>query len=451
MSRRLETLEVPKGPSIEAILPRLSAALAGDGPALLPVPASDPATASRAAAALRAGAPLDAGEDDGADPTALVIATSGSTGTPKGTLLPASALVASAAATQARLGGPGTWLLALPAHHVAGLQVLLRSVAAGSSPHVLDTAVPFTADRFVAAVAALTDSSHTGGSVKQNNAGPAAAAARRYVSLVPTQLHRILLDEQATAAAREFDAILVGGSSIPPSLLDAARSAGVTVVTTYGMSETCGGCVYDGRPLDGVTAGVGDDGRIRLTGPMVARGYRGRPGDRAFPGSHTFVTDDLGTVGDDGTVSVLGRADDVIVSGGVKVPPAPVEAALATVPGVAQAVVVGVPDPQWGQVVTAVITLAGAVSTAPDLDATRPYLDRAALPAAHRPRRLVVVDAIPALGPGKPDRVAAVRLATAARPAVTSPGVAAEPAAEPATGSATKPAADGGIDGRAHR
>jgi O-succinylbenzoic acid--CoA ligase len=420
--RRVRALTVPTGRTVLDLLPDLARALDGSGPALLPLSPSDPRAAG-IAGTLRAGEPLGPGEDDPSDPTALVLPTSGSTGSPKGVLLPAGALAASAAATHARLGGPGNWLLALPAWHIAGLQVLLRAAAGGGEPVVLDAAEPFTADRFVAAAAAVP--------------GP-----RRYVSLVPTQLRRVLDDPAAREAARElFDAVLVGGSATPAALLSDARAAGIAVITTYGMTETCGGCVYDGRPLDGVTVTIdpagapapaaarvsedestgadtrtpvpgpeparADVGRIVLTGAVVARGYRGLPGHPAFARRGSFVTADAGLIGADGTLSISGRLDDMIVSGGVNVPPAAVERALLALPAIADAVVVGVPDEQWGQAVTALVVPAG--STVPTLPQVRSALTD--LPAAHRPRRLLAVGAIPMLASGKPDREAARRIA----------------------------------------
>src|ERR1700712_1937907 len=153
MTRTVELLEMPTGPDLLAVLPRLRDALSGRGPALAPVAAGDHARIALLTAAFGVGAALAEAEDDDDDPPAVVIAPSGSTGPPKGTLLPRSALAASAAATQRRLGPAGAWLLALPAQHIAGLQVLLRALATDSEPHILDTALPFTADRFVAASA----------------------------------------------------------------------------------------------------------------------------------------------------------------------------------------------------------------------------------------------------------------------------------------------------------
>ncbi|WP_337060377.1 o-succinylbenzoate--CoA ligase [Kineococcus sp. G2] len=406
--RLLRALPVPTGPGVLDLLPVLADALAGR---------SDTAWHPHAAGAaphpaLRTGEPLAPGEDDPDDPTAFAVATSGSTGTPKGALLSAGALRASADATAARLSAPtagttaGTgreqWVLALPAHHVAGLQVLLRSVRAGTEPVVVDTTGGFDPAAFAAATAART-------------------APRLLTSLVPTQLLRLLdAGGEATAALAAHDAVLVGAAATPAPLLARARAAGVRVVTTYGMSETCGGCVYDGRPLDGVAAHVRDDGRLELTGPVVARGYRGLPAHPAFrtapDGTRTFRTDDAAEVRTDGDgtlVRVTGRLDDLITTGGLKVAPALVEEALAAAPGVAEAVVVGAPDPEWGErVVAAVVPLPG---TAPALAQLRAVVrERVAAHAA--PRQLLLLDALPLRGPGKPDRAALRALATRSRP-----------------------------------
>jgi O-succinylbenzoic acid--CoA ligase len=394
------------------LLPVLRAALSGSGPALLPH-AADAAPA----ASLRPGEPLAAGEDSDDDPTVAVLATSGSTGPVKGALLQASALLASVSATHDRLGGPGRWLLALPAQHVAGLQVLLRSLVAGTEPVVLDLAGGFDPAGFAAAAAA------TGG-------------GRRYTALVPTQIRRLL---DAGPAARQalagFDAVLVGGAASDAGLLAEAAATGARLVTTYGMSETCGGCVYDGRVLDGVQVRLEPDGRILLGGPVLARGYRGGdpggaftptvggpgpldpaggPLDPAGRGDRWFRTDDLGRLLPDGSLLVAGRLDDVIVTGGLKVAPVVVEAALLELPGIAEAVVVGVPDPTWGQrVVAAVVAVAGAEP--PTLAAVRRQVTEQA--GAHAaPRQLLVIDRLPLRGPGKPDRPRLVALAEAAQP-----------------------------------
>ncbi|WP_051681814.1 o-succinylbenzoate--CoA ligase [Cellulomonas sp. HZM] len=353
----------------DRLLPALAAALEGTGPAVAPC------------------GPDDEGRDAGdvPDEVALVVRTSGSTGEPRGVMLSAEALVASVSATHQRLGGPGTWLLALPAHHVAGVQVLVRSVLAGTTPVVVP-AGPFRPAAFVA----TTDTMPTG---------------RRYTSLVPTQLRRLLADDAATDSLRSFDAVLLGGAATPQALLDEARAAGARVVTTYGMSETCGGCVYDGVPLSGVRVRVDDDGRVLLGGPVLATGYLGRPDLDAgsfvvVDGVRHLRTSDAGRV-TDGVLTVLGRLDDVVVTGGEKVAPAAVEELLAALPGVAEVAVVGVPDDEWGQAVVAVV-VPRAGATPPTLADVRAAATAIAPAAA--PRRLEIVDHLPTRGPGKTDR-----------------------------------------------
>lgn len=391
-----------------ALLDALAAALDGTGPAVRPVapgPGERPGDApvihpSGRARPDRAGAP--AGEP-GTGPTAtraahvdervaVVVRTSGSTGEPREVLLSRAALRASATATEHRLGGPGRWLLALPTHHVAGLQVLVRSVLAGTTPVVAPDG-PFRPAAFVEAVGAF------------------GTAERRYTSLVPTQLVRLLDDPAATAALTTFDAVLLGGAATAPDVLARARAAGVGVVTTYGMTETCGGCVYDGVPLDGVAVALDDDGRVLLSGPVLADGYRDRPDLDAFvtlpDGRRALRTNDLGRL-DDGVLTVLGRADDVLVTGGAKVAPAAVEAVLGGVDGVREACVVGVPDAEWGQAVVAVVV--PRPGDAPALDQVREVVARR-LGAPSAPRHLVTVPELPLRGPGKVDRTAVARLA----------------------------------------
>lgn len=378
----LRPLAIAAGPDAVAAIPVLRRALDG-GLAVLPYAASAPPPTL----------PEGAVPDEG---TALVVGTSGSTGTPKLAMLPATALAASAAATHDRLGGPGTWLLAMPAHHIAGLQVLLRCVAAATEPGFVDLTDGFTPDAFAAAADQL-------------------AGARRYTSLVPTQLVRVLADDAAAAALAAFDAVLVGGAATPPALLARARDAGVRAVTTYGMSETCGGCVYDGEPLAGTTVRADPDGRLLLGGPTLATGYLGRPDltaaafDRTDDGARWFRTDDVGHRDDQGRWHVDGRLDDLITTGGLKVAPRLVEEALAALPGIAEAVVVGTPDDDWGQVVSAAIVPTGETGdrgdAAPTVTDLREQL-RGILPAHALPRRLLVLTEIPLRGPGKPDRAA---------------------------------------------
>jgi O-succinylbenzoic acid--CoA ligase len=312
------------------------------------------------------------------EPDPLVVETSGSTGEPKRVLLSRAAMRASADATLRRLGGPGQWLLNLPPTYVAGLQVLFRSVRAGTTP-VVD-------DDVRTGAAAMT-------------------GERRYVSLVPTQLHRLLDDPDAVAALQTFSTVLVGGAAVPVPLRTRAADAGVTVVATYGMSETCGGCVYDGLLLDGVAVVVGADGRIRIGGPVLFDGYEGRPDLTAEVLSDGwFTTADLGRLDHDGRLEVLGRVDDVIVSGGVNVPGPAVAARLRAHPAVQAAEVVGVPDHEWGQRVVACVV--GSLS----LDDARDWVG-AEHPRSWAPRELVALDAVPLLPNGKTDRRALQELA----------------------------------------
>jgi O-succinylbenzoic acid--CoA ligase len=377
----ITTLPLPTGPAVLESLPSLERALTGTAPIHPHAPDSTPAL------------PEGALPDD----LAVAIATSGSTGTPKLSLLTAASLIASADATAERLGGHGQWLLALPPHHIAGLQVLLRSIAAGTTPLVLDpgSVTPF-------ALVEATAGMH---------------AERRYTSLVPTLLARLVEDPLGLEALRRFDAILVGGAATPRTLLDRARSEGVRVVTTYGMSETGGGCVYNGKPLKGVAVRAGADGVLELGGPVVAHGYLGQASEafRTEGGQRWFRTGDLGSVDGDGRVSVTGRSDDIINTGGLKIAPHIVEeAVVAHIAAVTEAVVVGVPDPQWGQAVAlAVVTSPGGPPIGPVPDGgvaeireiLRPHLEAAALP-----RRVHVVAELPMRGPGKPDRTAVARL-----------------------------------------
>jgi len=346
----------------------LRAALDGIRP-LAVLPAGPPPVVDAALAVLRPEQPLEPGAD-------LVVVTSGSTGGGRGVLLSAAAVRASAGATLDRLGGPGSWLLTLPVSAIAGLQVLCRSVLAGRTAAVLNP-----------------------GETLRSAAGRLPAADRRYTAMVPTQLRRFLDTEPD--ALRDFDGILVGGAATDPALLDRALQAGVRVVTTYGMTETAGGCVYDGRPLDGVEVRV-DDGGVRLAGPMLASGYRLDPDATAEAfRDGWFATRDAGTLDGDGRLTVTGRLDDVVVSGGVNVAPTAVEVALRAHPDVVDAVVFGRPDDEWGQrVVAAVVAVPGRT---PQLDELRGWVrERLGPPSA--PRELHLIDAVPTLHTGKPDR-----------------------------------------------
>jgi O-succinylbenzoic acid--CoA ligase len=397
----------------------LALALDGSGPAVLPVDATLPASRIRQLVdAFQPGAVTWAGGETStrsgapgvAADTAVVIGTSGSTGESKGVELSAAALGHSARASLARAGArPGErWLACLPASHVAGLQVLVRSLIGGTEP--------------VIAAAA------TARSVNE-----AADAGCAHVSIVPTQLARLLGEQGGVAALARYRCVLVGGAAAGAAVLGEARKAGVRAVTTYGMSETCGGCVYDGVPLDGVTVRAGQDGRLRISGPVLMNRYHGRPDltgavlvrsgpaapEAEFPEIWEFVTSDLGYVGADGRVVVRGRADDVINTGGHKVVPGEVAAALSDCPGVREVVVVGRPDPEWGERVTAVVVPADPAEP-PGLELVRTHV-RARLPRYACPSEVVLTEAIPVLPSGKPD-LAALKGGKNVTPTGTIPG-----------------------------
>ncbi|CAN7186927.1 o-succinylbenzoate--CoA ligase [Knoellia sp. LjRoot47] len=384
---RIEPLAVPAGAATLEVLPRLARALEGGHPIAPYAVGSPPPDLAPAAAG---GIPDD---PDLPDDLAVVVGTSGSTGTPKRAMLTTRNLRSSIDATAARLGGHGQWLLTVPGHHIAGLQVLLRSVVAGTTPHVMELSDGFTPATWVAAVDAMPGTD-----------------LPIYVSVVPTQLTRLLAEDAATERLARFAGVLVGGAATHPDLLTRAAEAGVTAVTTYGMSETAGGCVYDGRPLDGMTVDLDDDGRISLRGATVAHGYLGGPDlTRAtFPVPGTFRTDDIGHLDPDGRLRVDGRIDDLVNTGGLKVAPRLVEEAVARLDGISEAVAVGIPDPEWGEVL-ALAVVREAPSTTPGhaltVSGLREQL-RGILPDHALPRALREVDAIPARGPGKPDRAA---------------------------------------------
>jgi o-succinylbenzoate---CoA ligase len=340
---------------------------------MLPTPADDERETSLLTTSLRAGEPID-------DDVAVVVSTSGSTGVPKGAMLTASALTASAEATHRRLGGPGTWLLALPAYHVAGLQVLVRSIVAGTTP---------------VAVSAGLDVAELLSAVRSLGAG------RRYASLVAAQLEKALRDRVAAAALASLDAVLIGGGPMPHQVAERASAAGISVVRTYGMSETAGGCVYDGVPLDGVQVRI-DEGRVVLGGSTLAKGYRNpvQPDPFAEPG--WFRTDDIGMVDDSGALRILGRVDDAISTGGLTVLPQLVEAALATHPAVADCAVFGVADDRLGQRVVAAVVVADGCAP-PVLEELRAHV-ALTLPPTAAPREVHLIDELPRRGIGKVDR-----------------------------------------------
>lgn len=331
--------------------------------------------------------------------TAVVVTTSGSTGVPKSVVLSRDALTASALSTADRIGD-GSWLLALPASYVAGLQVLVRSLVADREPAVLSGS--FTPQAFSAA-ARLMVSTDRGERIPT------------YTSLVPAQLAKLLdaaeHDVAVLSALRSFETILVGGQALPAATLERAEAAGARIVRTYGSTETSGGCVYDGVPLRAVGVRI-EHGEVQVSGPTLAEGYLGDDEltDAAFlrdrDGTRWYRTGDAGLF-DDGVLRVRGRLDNVIVSGGINVSLDRVERIVRGIPGLAGAVVVGVPDERWGEASVVVASRGEALrrSEAVQLEEARIAV-QAEIGAHARPSRLVLVDELASLPSGKPDREA---------------------------------------------
>jgi O-succinylbenzoic acid--CoA ligase len=313
-------------------------------------------------------------EADTPDP--LLIETSGSTGRPKGVVVPRRAVLASVEASARRLGESGRWLLALPSSYVAGVQVIVRSLVAGHEPYVVDG--------LDIGRAAAADHSDT----------------PTFVSLVPTQLHRIMGNPEQVAALARCHTVLVGGGGLDPDLRRRAAEHGVDLVATYGSSETAGGCVYDGVPLDGVGVTLGAEGRVRIAGPTLFSHYHDDPeltAESLVDG--WFLTPDAGRFDEDGRLQITGRIDDVVISGGVKIPLATVAARLREHLLVQEAEVFGVPDPEWGQRLVAV--LVGSVQDAE----LRDWISMEH-PRSWAPREFRWVESLPLLPNGKVDRQA---------------------------------------------
>ena len=358
-----------------AIMPALEEALTGQR-ALLPAPANDPARTNLLRNTLKPGSPID-------DDIALVVSTSGSTGKPKGAMLSPANLISSADATHQALGGEGQWLLAMPAAYIAGLQVLVRSMVAGVEPAYVDLSRGFNVAEFAARAEEL-----------------ATTGERTYTALTPMQLAKATSTLKGIDALRTFSAVLVGGAATNPRLLESANKLRINVVTTYGSSETSGGCVYDGSPIAGARVKI-VDGRIHLGGPMVARGYRGFQSPDLQDG--WFRTSDAGSLIDD-HLTVHGRIDNIIDSGGLKLHPEVLETFLLKVEGVTGACVVGKQDARFGERICAAYT--GSATVADIMNAFDDAEDAGEIARWQVPKEIKVVPALPQLGPGKFDRVA---------------------------------------------
>lgn len=387
---------------------------------------------------------VDAESAEAAEPIALVVGTSGSTGTPKRTALTARALAASAAATEnffeANADAASQWLLALPAHYIAGAQVLARSVLAGTAPVIARSVIEpvhFSPEVFLQAVERMS-------------------SARRFISLVPTQLHKLLesadanphLGAEIHEALGSFTGILLGGAPASADLLAAATALGLNTVTTYGSAETAGGCVYSGSVLPGVRVELVPEegmpavpdtggkpaqvGRIWISGAHLASGYIGdaaRTAEHFFTaadGTRWYRTDDYGLLSpaaapnsnkncSEQRLQVLGRSDDVLISGGVKISARAVATVLEEHPSVREACVVGLSDARWGTAIAAAVTLVPSAGAAATSTENRPALNEelCALLRAHcaeklgapaAPKQLSILPDFPLTSTGKPDR-----------------------------------------------
>ncbi len=305
---------------------------------------------------------------------AAVVATSGTTGVPKGVELTAGGIEASSLAVSSALhaGADDRWLACVGLHSVAGLAIVARAWHTGASLEVHDRFDPQAVAR-------------------------AAAGGATLVSLVPTMLARLLA---AGVGLERFRRVLLGGAPASAELVERAAAQGVTVVRTYGLTETFGGVAHDGHPLDGVDLAIAGDGEITVRGPMLLRRYRRDPAaTRAALRDGWLHTADLGRIGPDGRLRVLGRRDDLVITGGVSVHPSEVEAVLARHPEVEDVAVGGVPDPEWGQRLVAYVVPRDRLEP-PTLAALRAFA-REQLSAPKAPRELVLVEGLPRTASGK--------------------------------------------------
>lgn len=387
VSRSLRRVPVPPGTEGPArLLPALVDALSGSGPAIAPVPTVS-ATVSNdyvmgILAALRPDdLPLES------DDVAIAVATSGSTGQPRGVLHTAASLTA----LDDVVNGAGRrpqWVLALPVTSIGGLKVLVRALGADREPVVVPSiggAGPFTPEAFAAAVRTAR------GNVDDVR-----------VSLVPAQVARLLSDEDGTDALRQCSQVLVGGAALRPALREMAQTLGISLTSTYGSTETGGGCVLDGRPLPGVDVRIDEvTGTLVVGGPTIALGYRGDPAlTREQFGPNGFRTHDIGRFEPDGRLTVIGRSDDVVIINGVNVGVSAVEHVLSDHPDIETAAVVALTDPVREPHLHAfVVVRDGAPRAADDArEAAAQRLGRLAAPIMHR------VESLPHLPNGKVDR-----------------------------------------------
>lgn len=340
---------------------------------------------------------------DGID---LVLASSGSSGEPHLVGLSIEALLASVKATHSVLDGPGRWILALASHHIAGAQVLMRAAATEISPQIVDCTHGFNPHNLLPAIAGATSDPELPG----------------YLSLVPTQLSACLdAGHDVVSALGCLHTILIGGSRLDPALRARAEEAGLRIIESFGMTETCGGCVYDGIPLPGIMVRTLEwDGaeRVAIAGPVLLTRYLDQ--DSTFhdeAGTRWFISGDTGLIDAGGRLKVMGRADDMIISGGLNIPPIRVDDALKNVPGVKDAWSVGLDDEKWGQVLSCLIVPEDMTSFPPPAQFVEHWGHTIREAVANQigrpqaPHRIIFVPEIPQLASGKVNRLAARALA----------------------------------------
>ncbi len=390
----LRAVDVAPGPAgIEAARSALVARMDGDGAPFALIPQPSRHVTEDYARMVRACVRPDEPVED--DDTALVAATSGSTGAPRGVLVTRANLRSAVEAAWEHIPGlqACSWVLALPVTSIGGFGAIVRATLAGTALHALPS---------VGGAAAFRVEDLLSLDVTEPFA----------ISIVPTQLADILESPAATEWLSRATTVLVGAAATPEALATRARESGISLVTTYGMTETTGGCVYDGVPLPGVRIDLVDDGRIDIIGPQVAAGYRGLPRETAesFAGTapaRRFRTADHGEWRD-GRLSIAGRVDDVVTVHGVNVALGAVESVVRSEFGVREAAVVAVPDVRQGHRLVAFVVMtdpAGVAAIAPLV------VER--LGGAARPE-VVTVDTLPMLPSGKIDRLALRTLAQGA-------------------------------------
>jgi len=398
--RALTAVTVPPGMGgVLKLASVIGPALDGTGPAIAPIAAGSESFITQTLEALR---PDDSRYPLESSDIAIVSATSGSTGTPKGVMLSQQALTASASAFGNRFGTNNRWVVSMPAHRIAGIMVLVRSWF-HNSPFEIDPSVG-GARTFEAAAFAAT----TMRAVRESNKDGRALM----VSLVPTQIARLLESGSVgIEALQSYDLVLSGAAATSQPMLNKLRELGIKVSVSYGMTETCGGCVFDGRPLDGVKISLGtkDDvepGRVTISGPVAASGYRLRPDlDAVSFISGQIQTHDVGKLDSSGLLHILGRLDDVVTVGGVNVALSAVESLIRHHPAIEDVAVIDLQDELWGSIPIAYAVTRTHVPDTSNLISEIQSTIRDQIGRAAVPRTVQFVSALPMLDSGKIDRI----------------------------------------------